>query len=141
MSHLSSAVADSGFRLPESNMADVIDALKRLERLGSESSKATQKLIEAAALVESRIVEQFAAFDDVIEFPGTAYEIRDGKLYNAPGERVSFDRGAALTFAADIAGGLLDVIVEELARLRERDDAATKIFDRAIADLDERGAQ
>ncbi len=40
-------------------MADVIDSLKRLERLGDEKSKTVQKILEAAEEIESRILQLY----------------------------------------------------------------------------------
>lgn len=45
-------------------MADVIDALKRLERVGSEDSKTTQKLIDASKALERKICEQYNWLDE-----------------------------------------------------------------------------
>jgi hypothetical protein len=45
-------------------MADVIDSFKRLERVGSENSKTTQKLIDAATELSSVIARQFAVGPD-----------------------------------------------------------------------------
>lgn len=49
----------SGF----SNMPDVIDALKRLERIGDENSKTVAKIMQAAAELEAKIVGQYSQFD------------------------------------------------------------------------------
>ena len=38
-------------------MSDIIDSLKRLERVGSENSKTTEKLIAAAREISAKIVE------------------------------------------------------------------------------------
>ena len=46
-------------------MADIIDSLKRLERIGSENSKTVEKIISAAADIANKIVEQYAADGDV----------------------------------------------------------------------------
>ena len=47
-------------------MTQIIDALKRLERSGSENSQTTQKLIDAAEQLSRKIVEQFSARDDYV---------------------------------------------------------------------------
>jgi hypothetical protein len=73
-----------------------IDALKRLERVGSEDSKTTQKLLAAATELSKLIVERFAAIGvesvRISSFgmkrygqsmPGLSYEIEKGKLYRA----------------------------------------------------------
>src|SRR6185437_9455533 len=61
MTNLNSPAADaaSGLSNTPNAMPDVIDALKRLERVGSENSKTTQKLLTAATELSSKIVEQF----------------------------------------------------------------------------------
>jgi hypothetical protein len=61
MTNLSTPVASAtpGFPTTKDNMSDVIDALKRLERAGSENSKATQKLITAARDLSQLIARQF----------------------------------------------------------------------------------
>jgi len=41
-------------------MSDVIDSLKRLERIGSESSKTVEKILQAAAELERTIASQYA---------------------------------------------------------------------------------
>ena len=46
--------------IPHNSMADVIDSLKRLERIGSENSKTTEKLIAAAAELSDKIAKQYA---------------------------------------------------------------------------------
>jgi len=50
-------------------MPDVIDSLKRLERIGSENSKTTEKLMDAAREIERVIVKAFApeTADEVIQ--------------------------------------------------------------------------
>ena len=56
MTHLSAPAGTPAIGAPH-NMPDVIDALKRLERIGSENSKTTEKLIAAAKELGDRIVE------------------------------------------------------------------------------------
>jgi hypothetical protein len=124
-------------------MTDVIDSLKRVERVGSENSKTTEKLIKAASEVADRIVSQFAnGGEDVVletqyvlettdeegrsvthiklrtEFAG--YCIRAGRLRfgdrNSDEDYVAQNRANALRFSKDIANGLLDVIAEIIER-------------------------
>src|ERR1017187_9787224 len=60
MTNLTSPAASTVLGSPKSNnMADVIDALKRLERIGSENSKTTEKLLAAAAELGKKIVAQY----------------------------------------------------------------------------------
>jgi hypothetical protein len=40
-------------------MSDIIDSLKRLERIGSENSKTVEKIIEAARDIEKKIISQY----------------------------------------------------------------------------------
>lgn len=48
---------------PHNSLADVIDSLKRLERVGSENSKTTEKLIAAAAELFDKVVKQYVLQD------------------------------------------------------------------------------
>lgn len=59
MSNLTSPAAESAVGLPNVTMPDIIDSLKRLERIGSENSKTVAKIIEAAREIEARIVAQY----------------------------------------------------------------------------------
>jgi hypothetical protein len=121
-------------------MADVIDSLKRLERIGSESSKTVEKIIEAARELAAVIVSAYGADKTVaIQLPnpyGTSqnpngplprrrqfqdYVITDGTLtvLNYSTNKyvaVWHDRQEALRFAEDIAHGLLDLIAEDLEK-------------------------
>lgn len=121
---------------PEGNsQMSIIDSLKRLERVGEETSLTNQKLIQAAAELAGNIVEQFAAartedlnLDTSItrnEAGGPKstglhrYKIvkrqlvfsdyRDGLGY------VALDRDNALEFSKDVAKGLLDRFEEILS--------------------------
>jgi hypothetical protein len=44
---------------PEQPMADVIDSLKRLERLGDENSKTVQKILQASQDIENRVLDLY----------------------------------------------------------------------------------
>jgi len=60
MTNLTGPAASAAIGLPKTNdMADVIDSLKRLERIGSENSKTTEKLLTAARDLSELIVRQF----------------------------------------------------------------------------------
>ncbi len=60
MSNLTSPAAESAVvGLPNVTMSDIIDSLKRLERIGSENSKTVVKIIEAAREIEAKIVGQY----------------------------------------------------------------------------------
>ncbi|HEY4364349.1 MAG TPA: hypothetical protein VGN17_25515 [Bryobacteraceae bacterium] len=58
MTNSTNQVASATLGSPEI-MADIIDSLKRLERIGSENSKTVEKIIEAAREMEAKIVSQF----------------------------------------------------------------------------------
>ena len=112
---------------------NVIDALKRLERAGSENSRATAKLMEAAGAVSAVVV---AMVPSGIDLP-QRYMVRAGALASwAPWEdggmvRVDRDRDRALAFARDIAEGWLGELAEWLeARVAEA-AAATAILEAA----------
>ena len=47
--------------MTEKQKNDIINALKRLERIGSESSKTNQKLREAVEVVADKIIDLFPA--------------------------------------------------------------------------------
>jgi hypothetical protein len=54
-------------------MAEIIDALRRLERVGSDNSKATQKLLAAAQQLAGKIIDSYApSGDEKIDVPGPA---------------------------------------------------------------------
>ena len=100
-------------------MSEVIDALKRLERVGGENSATTRKLMDAADRLAAKIVEQFDERDKyVIEvaprFHGSRYSILNGRLCNGESRWVAETRDTALDFARDIASGLLDAVTENL---------------------------
>jgi len=118
----------------------VIDALKRLERAGSENSRATQKLRESATLVGNKISYEMG-LPRGIELP-RGYTILGVGEYNQPylhqsvgagewdGEPqfANVEEGASrdvlLRFAADIAEGWLDEVAAFLEeRVRESDNA------------------
>ena len=147
MSHQSGqAIALGSF--PESQpMADVIDSLKRLERIGSENSKTTQKLIDAADALENLILAQFPRQDGVYfkrdgdvrgygKSPyALSYSITAGRLRNrsTDSEPVSNDRASAMRFAEDIADGLLDVIEFVLVNSQREAAPAAKVLEDALA--------
>src|SRR5258706_6667740 len=119
MSHQSGQAIGLG-SFPESQpMADVIDSLKRLERIGSENSKTTQKLIDAADALENLVLAQFPHHGDVyfersgdVRGYGKApyslrYAIKNGRLVNCATYRpVGDDRANAMRFAEDIPDGV-----------------------------------
>src|SRR5580700_3920651 len=70
MTNFTSPVASATSGLPENNMADVIDSLKRLERLGDENSKTVQKILEAARDIEARILQLYENHADGVTISG-----------------------------------------------------------------------
>ena len=69
MTNQASQVAKVASATPElqTPMADIIDSLKRLERIGSENSKTVEKIITAAREIEAKIVEQYEQHDDGVQ--------------------------------------------------------------------------
>ena len=144
MSHPTGQAATLGF--PEFQpMADVIDSLKRLERVGAENSKTTQKLIDAANSLEDLLVAQFphqtrVEFRRAGETRGFGkppyfldYAIDDGHLVNQSIYRpVGADRTSAMRFAEDIADGLLDVIEAVLAEMQKEAAPAARVLQEAL---------
>jgi hypothetical protein len=109
----------------------IINSLKRLERLGSENSRLTQKAREAANDIEDKITElmpegiSLPKNYKIIDKNGAKYLIQQEKYYGAKangtiikedeegyidyGYRVNDGtRGVILEFAQDIANGLLE---------------------------------
>jgi hypothetical protein len=131
MTNLTSPAASAAIGLPKTNdMADVIDSLKRLERIGSENSKTTEKLLTAARDLSELIVRQFLPgvgqgvtvatierknslgwADDTSYWVGPVGKNLLLTRNNVP---VWDNRSVALEFSKDVADGLLDRIIETL---------------------------
>lgn len=120
----------------------IIDDIKRLERIGSEDSKTTQKIIDAAHDVADLLVElmpnmerlprQYSVYDKILvkRIEKTDY------LINGP----KSGRTESLVFAHDIATGLLsefssflamrggadEIILEKLIRAQEAIECTTE---------------
>ena len=131
MTNLPCLAASAAIGLQETNdMADVIDSLKRLERIGSESSKTTEKLLTAARDLSELIVRQFlpgvgqGVTVATIERKNSLGWANDTSYWVGPiGEKflltrnnvpVWDNRSVALEFSKDVADGLLDRIIETL---------------------------
>jgi hypothetical protein len=144
-------VADPGQSLSENIMANVIDALKRLERIGSEHSETTRKIIEAAGELSEKIASFYPSSTPewtviVQEVNETASEVityslgpdprkqeRPLRLYNPKlGCFVDEGREAALRFAQDIANGLLGAIEADLRRRIAEDESGLEKVQSAI---------
>ena len=136
-------------------MAEIIDSLKRLERAGSEHSRATEKLHEAVRVV-ARLVEEIVP--DGMELP-RGYQVRAvssnvgtetfltrwgyaGEDYDEPGDAYvdgtggylhgdfscpipAQSRGVSLAFAHDVATGWLTELAEWLEKRAAEDAEAT----------------
>ena len=127
-------------------MTNIFNDLKRLERIGSENSRATQKLHESAARIAAIIVQQCP--EDVI-LPGyyqcvpvrteqSEYYrvrlVRAGNVIGAETEDTYRDadgneyrgrsRDASLQFAAYVASGLIDEISEWLEKRKAETEKA-----------------
>jgi hypothetical protein len=131
---------------PEGNSQttmSVIDSLKRLERLGSENSKAMEKLIQAAREIADQIVKHFAVRDSeyvylLVDLHGQQmrYAIEKSTLVfpEGYGGSVARDRENALRFAKDIANGLLEGFAEILAKRLEDTASGADIFAKRLED-------
>jgi len=116
-------------------MANVIDSLKRLERIGSEHSETTKKIIEAAYELSSKINSIYSDYDgdndQIVNWErkdnhGHFVERIRYSLKTFHGARhlfndnlesyVSENREAALAFAKHIADGLLEQIEADLQK-------------------------
>jgi hypothetical protein len=138
-------------------MADVIDSLKRLERIGAENSKTIEKVISAARELEIVIAKQYQSSrasvidgseilkrigEEAAEKSGidqgqaakTKYKVEWGQvggphLIELPtGKKVSANREAALQFASAIAKGLLILLEQDLLQRQKADDEALGVL-------------
>jgi hypothetical protein len=161
MTNLTAPGAEAASGLPNENyMSDVIDSLKRLERVGSEESKTTQKLIQAAAQLSFLIASQFSSIgtrkvtvaqvptfstkDGLRQFRNVKYTVSEDKrqlqktdqyrLYR-DGEYVADNREVALEFARDISKGLLDPITAALEKRQTEDTKAIAAIEGAAAEI------
>ena len=114
-------------------MINIINSLKRLERIGAEDSKTTKKMLDAAREVSSIIAElcgeDFSLRATVVDpdpehrgpkgvWSGDYQVIHDPEQLLTPwiltcnGHDVAADRRVALMFSTDLSRGLLDAIAE-----------------------------
>jgi|HubBroStandDraft_3_1064219.scaffolds.fasta_scaffold407598_2 hypothetical protein len=158
MTNLPSPVAEATSGLPQpNNMADVIDSLKRLERIGAENSKTIEKVISAARELEIVIGKQYQLSrapeidgNEILQRIGpdaakesginqaqaaqTRYRLEWGqaagpRLIDIPSETaVSANREAALRFASAIAKGLLTLLEQDLLQRQKTDEEAVAIL-------------
>ncbi len=107
-------------------MSDIINALKRLERAGSEDSRQTKKLVRSAETIGDYIATFCPAEatgwdgEEGVDLPrGYCVSPTTGHLCCGNWPQVGADRVRALAFADDIASGWLDELsawLEERAR-------------------------
>lgn len=146
-------------------MTLIIDSLKRLERAGSESSRATQKLCLAADTVAKGIAEMVpsafqsdpnaragrtrplasvrpagASYDHHYYVPGGISALwrqvgDSGDLEDLGHQHTRCERAVAVGFAEDIAAGLLDVIAANLECWSKRDEERAGFLAQAQAKL------
>ena len=134
------------FLSKDNSMADIIDSLKRLERVGSENSKTTEKLIQAASDLEDVILKAFAPKEidrlfqiniDVNLPSKNFYYIEQSRVVSTlPGGKgallpVCANREMALRFSRDVADGLLDQISVCLERTHKESESASLILEAA----------
>ena len=139
MINLTSPAAPAALGNPKSNnmAGGVIDALKRLERVGSENSKTTQKLITAAAKLAQTIVAQYypeAHIPSLAISKFDGYSIANSTLCRN-NEDVAGSRYNALAFSKDVATGLLDCIAEELEERTHESAAALSMIEVHVPNL------
>jgi hypothetical protein len=123
-------------------MADVIDALKRLERHGAEHSKATEKLKEATRLLAGHVAEYLP----LPEPPSSYLDLPRGYSVDATrllwlGAKLdpeaeclqspTVSRDSAHQFAVDVAEGWLEEVDAWLAARIESDRRATSTLEKA----------
>jgi len=147
-------------------MSNIISAVKRLERAGSENSRTTQKLFEAARQVAELIKDMvpagarlprgyyvkkvhsnvgscsFLCRDFPGDYPGEAVtRYVDGIGSHLHGDFHCWipgqDRNTVLKFAEDIATGLLDEIAEWLEKRTAENQKATEALLKAKEEEEE----
>jgi len=114
----------------------LINSLKRLERVGSENSRCTEKLREAVREVADIICDQIevpAYPIELLDLPRN-YQLTYRKTLCSPGGYQDFqmdekpDRIACLNFAHDVATGWLDEISDFIqARIEKEKKAVEKL--------------
>lgn len=136
-----------------SNNNSVINAVKRLERVGSENSKATKKLFQAATAV-AELIEEVAPVGVTLPRGYKVVERRsklapclflvnkDGEYIDGIGQHLHGDfhcwipeqrREVILDFAADIADGLLNEIADFIEQLAMESNKATEVLEEKLA--------
>jgi len=159
MTNLIIPTASAVSGIPENtNMADVIDSLKRLERVGDEYSKTTQKLIDAAGQLSSLIVKMYSPrgkekIEVRIEyepqkrfvagretaFPDSEwYTVEASGVYRVDSaiEYVAANRDAALRFSRSVAKGLIDRIVRDLEVRNEESQKGSDVLEDAAKGIE-----
>ena len=99
----------------------IINAVKRLERIGDNRSKTTQKLLESAELIANKVAATILVEDvDAVELPrgyGVQWTLRGNYLLWPETVYYAFEitRERALPLAADSAPGWLDEVADYIA--------------------------
>ena len=127
---------------------NIINALKRLERAGSEHSRTTEKLVQAADQLADHIIEtslmsleRNAYTGDVIaDLPRAYYAVGPRRIvlgrYVLEPQDSSVGSGtatrmSALAFAQDIATGWLEELSSWLEQRAAEDEAAAETIEQA----------
>lgn len=134
--------------MSEQPTVNIISALHRLERAGSEHSDSTAKLIRAAGALAAHIAPlvpeaRFVEENDLPEpqLPGGYYRLGDEICFydeqRSGSVPVNDDRISALQFARAIANGWLDELAAWLAKRSEKNAGAATTLERAAEALRE----
>jgi hypothetical protein len=162
MSNFAGPVAPATPGLFPNNMPDVIDSLKRLERIGAENSKTIEKVIGAARELELTIGKQYQLSrtntiygPEIVQRIGpdaaktsgislqhaqvVSYRVEWGQtdgpylIEISLSTRVSANRESALRFASAIANGLLTLLEQDLLQRQLADERAIAVLEGAKA--------
>jgi hypothetical protein len=133
MTNISGPTAEPAPGSPNIFMSDLMNSLRRLERVGDENSKTTQKLINAAADVSRAVATLLADLPDgtvlapspFVSVGGALrnkcswheYFVEAGRLmFRRPSgpQYVAEDREAAFAFSKDVHSGLIQEIAANL---------------------------
>ncbi len=123
--------------MSENEKPNVINALKRLERAGSEESRATAKLREAAGAIADHIAELIPDAEGIVLPYGYVVEgYNDSGTYlrylrDAYANTTGATRDDSLQFARDIADGWLDALGSWLEQRSSESAEAVAVLQRA----------
>lgn len=122
--------------MSEQTTSSIVSALHRLERAGSEHSDSTAKLLTAAGVLSRTLADILPTNEELPRmYTVTAHGYDKPELIMAsmsgPQGWPSFNRANALTFARDVADGLLDELATWLDKRAGTDAIAFAILERA----------